>query len=163
MWVVLAAELANPGRLPHGSVLLPVACAFLFWLRSASGLMITGGLLLLDWVARPSMIPLCPMLVPLLAVVCLAPSTRSDEYTTGGRWFRIPTPLQLPLLTLLAVILQMFGRLSTEEWLTIASRVPVIVESLYQTLVIALPVSALLSLFIRVADEFGMRRVFLQG
>ena len=152
MWVTLAVELANPSHLPHGSLLLPVICGCLFWLRSTTGLMLSGTMLLLDWIARPSFLPLCPMLVPLLAVVCLAPSTRSDEYSTGRSWFRVP-----------AVILQSLGSLSTEQWLTLPAQVSTVLENLKLVLVIALPVSAVISLTIRMADEFGMRRVFSQG
>ena len=163
MWVTLAVELANPSSLSHGSLLLPVICGCLFWLRSTTGLMLSGTMLLLDWIARPSFLPLCPMLVPLLAVVCLAPSTRSDEYSTGRSWFRVPLPLQLPLLTLAAVVLQTLGDLSTEQWLSLPAPASAVRENLKMVLVIALPVSAVISLTICMADEFGMRRVFLQG
>ena len=103
------------------------------------------------------------MLVPMLAVICLAPSTRSDEYSTGRSWFRVPLPLQLPLLTLAAVVLQTLGDLSTEQWLSLPAPASAVRENLKMVLVIALPVSAVISLTIRMADEFGMRRVFSQG
>lgn len=163
IWVTLAVELANPSHLPHGSLLLPVICGCLFWLRSTTGLMLSGTMLLLDWIARPSFLPLCPMLVPMLAVICLAPTTRSDEYSTGRSWFRVPVPLQLPLLTLAAVILQSLGSLSTEQWLSLSNQASTVLENLKMVLVIALPVSAVMTLIIRMADEFGMRRVFSQG
>lgn len=163
MWVTLAVELANSSHLPHGSLLLPVICGCLFWHRSTSGLILAGTMLLLDWIARPSFLPLCPMVVPLLAVVCLVPSTRSDGYSTGRSGFRVPVPLQLPLLTLAAVILQTFGALSTEQWLSLPAQASTVLENLKMVLVIALPVSAVLTLTIRMADEFGMRRVFSQS
>ena len=103
------------------------------------------------------------MLVPMLAVICLAPTTRSDEYSTGRSWFRVPVPLQLPLLTLAAVILQSLGSLSTEQWLSLSDQASTVLENLKMVLVIALPVSAVMTLIIRMADEFGMRRVFSQG
>lgn len=161
--VTMAVELANPSRLPHGSLLLPVICGCLFWLRSTTGLILSGTMLLLDWIARPSFLPLCPMLAPMLAVVCLAPSTRSDEYSTGRSWLRVPAPLQLPLLTLAAVILQSLGSLSPEQWLSLPDQASAVLENLKLVLIIALPVSAVISLTIRMADEFGMRRVFSQG
>jgi hypothetical protein len=103
------------------------------------------------------------MLAPMLAVVCLAPSTRSDEYSTGRSWLRVPAPLQLPLLTLAAVILQSLGSLSPEQWLSLPDQASAVLENLKLVLIIALPVSAVISLTIRMADEFGMRRVFSQG
>jgi hypothetical protein len=163
MWVTLAVELANPSRLPHGSLLLPIICGCLFWLRSTMGLILPGTMLLLDWIARPSFLPLCPMLVPMLAVVCLAPSTRSAEYSTGRSWLRVPAPLQLPLLTLVSVILQSLGSLLPEQWLSLPAQASAVLENLKMVLIIALPVSAVISLTIRMADEFGMRRVFSQG
>jgi hypothetical protein len=69
----------------------------------------------------------------------------------------------LPLLTLVGVILQALGSLSTEQWLTLPAQASTVLESLKLVLVIALPVSAVISLTIRMADEFGMRRVFSQG
>jgi hypothetical protein len=127
------------------------------------GLILPGTMLLLDWIARPSFLPLCPMLVPMLAVVCLAPSTRSDEYSTGRSWLRVPAPLQLPLLTLVSVILQSLGSLLPEQWLSLPAQASAVLENLKMVLIIALPVSAVISLTIRMADEFGMRRVFSQG
>jgi hypothetical protein len=47
--------------------------------------------------------------------------------------------------------------------LVLPAQATTVLENLKLVLVIALPISAVLSLTIRMADEFGMRRVFSQG
>ena len=160
MWISLALELAWSSRLPPGSLLLPVACGVMFWSRSASGLIISGLLLLLDWVARPSQLPLCPMLLPLLAVLCLAASDERDEYRPRGFAIRLPAALQLPFLTLAAVLLRILGSISYALFVTPSLILSEIRDPLTSLLIIALPLSAGMSLMIRLADEFGLRRSF---
>lgn len=160
LWCAMAAELARPGLLPHGSLLLPMVCGVIFWTRSTVGLLLTGFVLLLDWIARPSQLPLCPMVVPLLAVLCIAPSPRNDEYRNRTPLLRVPSPLQLPLLTVMALVLQSLGSLSWVQWKTLPAVAPALAETAQSLAMIALPLSAILSLMIRMADEFGMRRSF---
>lgn len=160
MWFTLAAELASPAMLPHGSLLLPVVCGVMYWSRSSTGLMLSGVFLLLDWIARPTYLPLCPMLLPFIAVMALAPSVHNDEYRTRSLSLRLPTPLHLPLLTLAAVVLHLVSSLTITQYLTPNSVLPLLGENLKSLAIIALPVSAVASLIIRLADEFGLRRSF---
>lgn len=160
MWVALAAELASPRLLPHSSALLPIVCGVMFWTRSTPGLMLCGLVLLLDWIARPSYLPLCPMVLPFLAVIFLAPSIQNDEYQSRKSSLKIPAPLQLPLLTLAAVVLQTIGSLNWAQLSAPADAVTEITEIMKSPLLLALPLSAMLSLLIRMADELGMRRSY---
>ncbi|MGB0740009.1 MAG: hypothetical protein ACPGXX_08040, partial [Planctomycetaceae bacterium] len=52
LWLAISAELAYSGLLPHGAVLFPLAAGILLWRSTAQNLLIAGGMLLLDWVAR---------------------------------------------------------------------------------------------------------------
>ena len=158
MWSALVAELAWPNQLAQGSLLLPIACSVMCWTRSTNGLMLSGLVLLMDWIARPSQLPWCPMLLPFMAVIFVAPSVHNAGYRVPGFAVRIPVPLQLPLLTLAAVLLQTLGLVPSIQILTPSQFSPAIIDQLKSLAIIALPMSAGISLLIRMADEFGMRR-----
>ena len=67
-WLSVMLELAFADVLPRGALLLPVLCAVLTW-RASVRLLLTGGILLLtDWIARPTLLPLVPLLLPALPV-----------------------------------------------------------------------------------------------
>lgn len=161
IWITLAVELAWPDAVPHAAFLLPVVCGVIFWTRSTAGLLLSGIVLLLDWIARPSALPMCAMLLPFVAVICLAPSAHHDEYRSGGLSLRIPGPLQLPVLTLVAILLHLLGSVPLTSLSTPALILPDVLNTLKSQCIVALPVSAALALMIRVADEFGLRRSFV--
>ena len=160
LWMSMAVEMAWSSALPHGAVLLPFACGVMFWMRSATGLMLSGVVLLLDWTARPTLLPLCPMILPLAAVLCVAPSVGPDDFGNRRVSFRIPVPLLLPGLTLLAVVLQIVSSVPVTELSVPATLLPFVTDRFQPLAIIALPLSAGVSLLIRVADEFGLRRSF---
>ena len=153
-------EMAWPSALPHGAVLLPVACGVMFWTRSSVGLILSSAVLLLDWIARPTLLPLCAMILPVVAVLCVAPSVQSDDF--GKRRFSlcIPVPLLLPALTLIAVVLQIVSSIPVPQFMAVATLLPFVTDRLQPLAIIALPFSAGISLLIRCADEFGLRRSF---
>jgi hypothetical protein len=160
MWLTLVLELAFPRVLPHGSLLLPVACSVMLWTRSTGGLILSGLMLLLDWVARPSTLPLCAMILPFAAAMCVAPSVQDDEYRRPVARIRLPVPLHLPLMTVLALALQTVSSITVAQFQNMSVVAQELNETLLTTAVIAVPVSAIVSLLIRVADEFGVRRSF---
>jgi hypothetical protein len=160
MWLALIVELAMPSMLVQGSLLLPIACGVMFWTRSTSGLIVSGLILLLDSIARPTQLPLCPMCLPFIAVTCLAPPVHSEEYRARGFSFRIPVPLQLPLLTLAAVLLQCVGSIPLDQFPTFSADVSTIPDRVKSLAIIGLPLSGGLSLMMRLADELGLRRSF---
>ena len=163
LWIMLAIELTWPRLLTQGAILLPVACAVMYWTRSATGILLTGLMLLVDWIARPSPLPLCSMALPFLAALWLSPSVRNEAYQTRPSVFSIPMPLQLPLLTLAAMLLQTLGSIPFAAFAAPGQLVPQIGTALKSLAIVALPISAGLSLMIRVADEFGMRRSLTMG
>ncbi len=160
LWMTLALEMAWPSLLPHGSILLPVACGVMFWTRSTGGLVLSCAALLLDWVARPTLLPLCPMILPLVAVFCVAPPVQQENFGKRRSVLRIPVPLLLPALTLFAVVLQIVSSIPVSEFTASSLSVPHVTNGFRSLAIIALPLSAGVSLVIRVADEFGLRRSF---
>jgi len=160
LWLALVTELAWPTLIPRGALLLPIVCGAMSWVRSSAGLAVAGLLLLLDWVARPTVLPLCPMLLPFVAVLCVAPSRHHDEYRSRSVALRIPQPLQLPLLTLMALLLQVVSEFSLSQWLKPDELLTLLADRGRMALMVAIPLSAMLSLLVRAGDELGLRRAF---
>ena len=160
LWVALVTELAWPTMIPRGTLLLPIVCGAMYWVRSSAGLAVAGLLLLLDWIARPTVLPLCPMLLPFLAVLCVAPSRHHNEYRSRSVAMRIPQPLQLPLLTLTALLLQIVSEFSLSQWLKPDDLLRLLADRGGVAQMVAIPLSAVLSLLVRAGDELGLRRTF---
>ncbi|MFN9719319.1 MAG: hypothetical protein ACK58L_11520 [Planctomycetota bacterium] len=158
LWITMAVELTSPRAIPRGALLLPVCCGAIYWTRNASGLLCCGLGLLVDWIARPTSLPLCPMILPALAAVTLAPVPHHDGYRSRGSRPRLPVALQLPLLTASAATLQIVSLIPVEAWSDPSPLFPELLHETRSLLLIALPLSAMGSLLIRLADEFGIRR-----
>lgn len=159
LWMSIAVELACSGSMPHGALVLPLACGIMFWMRSVSGIVLSATALLLDWVARPGFLPLCPMLLPAIAACLISPSAKPDDYSSRRRSFaKKLTPLHLPFITLLAVSLQLIGQLNLSSLPAVADVQLAVKTSLPSLLMISLPISAGISMLMRLADELGLRR-----
>ena len=159
LWMSIAVELAWSGSMPHGALVLPLACGIMFWMRSVSGIVLSATALLLDWVARPVFLPLCPMLLPAIAACLISPSSKPDDYSSRRRSFaKKLTPLHLPFITLLAVSLQLIGQLNLSSLPAVADVQLAVMTSLPSLLMISLPISAGISMLMRLADELGLRR-----
>ncbi len=159
LWMSIAVELAWSGSMPHGALVLPLACGIMFWMRSVTGIVLSATALLLDWVARPGFLPLCPMLLPAIAACLISPSSKPDDYSSRRRSFaKKLTPLHLPFITLLAVSLQLIGQLNLSSLPAVADVQLAVKTSLPSLLMISLPISAGISMLMRLADELGLRR-----
>ena len=157
-WLSVMLELAFADVLPRGALLLPVLCAVLTW-RASVRLLLTGGILLLtDWIARPTLLPLVPLLLPF-AVLLVLPDAVQRSYDVRV-WLRLPTPLQVPLLTILAAVLQSCSGLSWQVAPTAQDLLQLFSQHLSPLLLVAVPVSAVLALLLRLAEELGLRRAF---
>lgn len=157
-WLAMMLEVSCTGLIPRGALFLPMVCAVLTWQVGARQLLVGGLLLLLDWIARPTLLPVVPLLLPfgLLLVVPPAPTRQYG----GRRRLRLPTPLQIPMLTIGATTLQCLAGLSYVQLPTTAELLMLARQDLTPLLLTALPVSAVLALLLRLADEFGLRRPF---
>ncbi len=119
--------------------------------------------LLIDWVARPGCLPLCPMLLPAIAACLISPSSKPDDYSSRRQSFsKKLTPLHLPFITLIAVCLQLVGRLDLSSMPTVLDVQLAVKTSLPPLLMISLPISAGISMLMRLADELGLRRASQQ-
>ncbi|MFN8707314.1 MAG: hypothetical protein ACK526_19945 [Planctomyces sp.] len=158
-WIVLTLELTWPSALPRGCVLLPVSCGMLFWRRTPSALAVFGGFLLLDQLIRPVPIPLCAFVLPVLSAMLLSPEKRNYEFRSRRAWVAaVPAALHLPLLTVLAVSLQKLSVMPATQASLSWNAVSSMMDDAGRVLLVAIPLSAVFSLGIRIADEFGLRR-----
>ena len=159
LWMTIAVEIAWSQSLPQGALLLPIACGIMFWMGTGPGILLSATALLIDWIARPGFLPLCPMLLPAVAVCLLSPTSKSDDYRSRRQSFlKMMTPLHLPLFTLLAVGLQLIGQLNLSAFPALAAINAAVETSLPSLLIISLPISAGISMLMRLADELGLRR-----
>jgi hypothetical protein len=158
-WIVLTVELTWPSALPRGCVLLPVSCGMLFWRRTPTALAVFGCFLLLDQLIRPVPVPLCAFVLPILSAMLLSPEKRNYEFRSRRAWMSaVPAALHLPLLTLLAVSLQKLSVMPTVQAPLSWDAVSLLMDDAGRVLLVAIPLSAVFSLAIRIADEFGLRR-----
>jgi hypothetical protein len=160
LWMTTAIELAWSPVIPRGALLLPIVLGVLFLLRSPGAVLLTGLALVLDWVARPTALPLCPVFLPLLSLMFLDSAQRRDGFDRPRSLFRIPAPLQVPALTLIATGLQVLSTIPFADYLTSGTSSQLLLDQFWPLLILALPGSACVSLFIQFADEFGLRRTF---
>lgn len=159
LWISIAVELAWSGSMPHGALLLPIACGIMFWMRSVTGILLSATALLIDWVARPGFLPLCPMLLPAIAACLISPSSKADDYSSRRQSFaKKLAPLHLPFMTLIAVSLQVIGQLNLSTLPAVVDIPSAVKDSLPSLLMISLPISAGISMLMRLADELGLRR-----
>ena len=159
LWMSIAAELAWSDSVPHGALVLPIACGIMFWTHSVTGILMSATALLIDWIARPGFLPLCPMLLPGIAACLISPSSKPDDYNSRRQSFaKMLTPLHLPLITLMAVSLQLVGQLNLSSLPAVVDIQSAMKTSLPSLLMISLPISAGISMLMRLADELGLRR-----
>ena len=159
LWMSIAIELACSGSMPHGALILPIACGIMFWTRSVTGILLSATALLIDWIARPGFLPLCPMLLPAIAACLISPSSKPDDYSSRRQSVaKMLTPLHLPFITLMAVSLQLIGQQSLSTMPAAVDLESAVQTSLPSLLMISLPISAGISMLMRLADELGLRR-----
>jgi len=156
-WLAVMLEVSCTDLISRGALFLPVVCAVLTWQVGARLLLVGGLLLLLDWIARPTLLPAVPLLLPF-ALLLVVPHASRRHYGMR-RQLRLPSPLQIPVLTMVATTLQCAGGLSYVHLPTSADLL-LVSRELTPLLLTALPVSAVLALLLRLAEETGLRRPF---
>lgn len=158
IWMALVAEVAFPTQIPGGSLVLPVVCSLSLWFRNATGILLCGSGLIVDAIVRPAPFPWVGIVVPLIAAMLCQSRGNQSTYRSKPRWRLIPSALELPLLVLASICLDLTIRIPAESWSFNAEFGFSTARCLLPSLMIAMPLSALCSLLIRVADEFGLRR-----
>ena len=156
-WFAIVLELAFPNQLPHGSLLLPMVCGTLAWRASASSVFIASVILLLDWIARPTLYPVNALLLPLLTAFASSLSEDAPALRRSRRGL-IPAALRLPFFVTLAIALQTIGNVPWNAFLQFQSTCESLLKTVLPMLMIAIPLSAAMALVYRVCDEFGLTR-----
>lgn len=147
-------EQARPDLLPAGALLLPLVIIGMFWNRTASGLFFGGLLLIIDWVIRPHGLPLIPVAVTFGATMLLASAGSRDTWTGSRRRWRIPEWMH-PVLLVGTGIALLVGPGIAAQQITPAALGPI----LARYALVSLPFCLLLTGLMKVAGEFGWRRL----
>lgn len=157
MWMCFSTEFSGPKGIPDHSVILPAACAVMFWFGNSTGVLIGGIALLVDWIVRPTTLPLVAAFVPTIAVVLLNQQTRQTDFRRR-RLPGLPQGLRLPLLTLSAVTLHLMSSLSAAAFSNPLQTLAHFRTEWLQVMLIAAPLSIAASLAVYMAHELGLRR-----
>jgi hypothetical protein len=160
-WFAMVVELAWPGAVPRGSVVIPMICALILWERSAFILCLGGGLLIVDWIARPTAFPAAPLVLPLLFAA--AGNSSESQRSWKKRRPGIPAPLRLPLFAMMILGLQVASQQRPGDWMRPAAASQEWLVGLHAPLLVLLPVSGVLALLLQLAAELGIRRTAANG
>jgi hypothetical protein len=155
-WFAVVLELAWPAIIPRGSLLIPVICSVMLWERSAVLHGLGGLLLLLDWIARPTIFPIAPLILPLL--IAAGGSRPAAEVSWRRRRWGIPGPLRLPLLAVVVLAIQAASLQGPAQWLQPSTAVDMWLRQMQPPLLVLLPVSGVIALLLQLAEELGLRR-----
>lgn len=153
-WGAVMLEQARPDLLPVGAVLVPMVIIGMFWNGTPTGVFVGGVLLVMDWIIRPQGWPLLPLAVTFGAVLLLTARGRRDVWTGRRRRWKIPDGMSPALLVVVSVVLLVGPSVVARQMSPLAG-----VELLGKYMLISLPLSLLLTGLMKVAGEFGWRRL----
>ena len=154
-WGTMILEQSRPDILPAGAVLLPVVITSMLWTRTAGGIFTGGVVLILDWIVHSQGLPLLPVVLTFGTTMMLV------RHATYNGWNEKRTrTLKIPQWTQPIVLAAVGVGLLTGP--TIVAQQTSLMEGLTVIrayAVISLPVSLLLTGLMKLADEFGLRRL----
>lgn len=155
VWGAMVLEQSRPDILPAGTLLLPLVIIGMLWNRTAGGLFAGGVILVVDWIVRPQGLPLLPVILTLGATLILI-SQASDDPWTGKRTrrIRIPQAMQPTLLAIVGILLLISPAVVIQQT-TVSAALPLIGNYA----MISVPWSLLLTGLMKLAGEFGFRRL----
>lgn len=153
-WGAMMLEQARPELLPAGAVLVPLAVTGMLWTRSGIGVFAGGGVLLIDWIARPQGLPLVPVILTCMVAFVLASRPSGDPWTGRRRRWRLPEWLHPLALSMAGISLLVVPTMSMQSDL-----LSILLGELGQYAMIAVPLSLLLTGLMKLAGEFGFRRL----
>ncbi|MCA9057078.1 MAG: hypothetical protein KDA85_01205 [Planctomycetaceae bacterium] len=156
LWCTLAVEQAGPSPIVQHSLLIPVCCAVVFWLRNARGILLAGAALCVDWILHPHGIPLTAAVFPALSAGWVRlPDNSGQAGRTRRLTHRIPQPLRIPLLVTIGLLLQIIIEPQL-VWPPDGVQLLLRQSELMSAAMIAIPLSGLLALALSLADELGL-------
>ncbi len=147
-------EQARPDLFPAGAILLPLVITGIVWSGTASSVFSGGLVLILDWIVRPHGMPLLPVGITLAATVLLASRSAHNPWTGTRRRLRIPEESFPTVLVLIGI-----GLLIGPAMLARQTSTSEALSALRMYLVVSLPLVLLLTGLLKVAGEFGWRRL----
>jgi hypothetical protein len=158
-WFAIVLEIAFQETVPRGTLFLPIVCAVLLWAPAATA-MLTGGLLLLvDWTARPTLLPIVPFVIPFLTAALFSSPDQAGEYRRSRFGLRFPEAFQLPVFVLVALTLEQLSGIPVRDWPSGPLDLMLVLQRIQPLALIAVPVSASLTFLMKLAEETGLRRV----
>lgn len=152
LWLVLLLENARTDLILSQSLLIPSAVTCLFWLRNATGSLVTGTALVVSWLLHPLFTPLTPGLVLVMGTFLIVRGSQSSTWSptvsapSRHAWWAHPLFVCSCGLASHSILLADFQLVAAASAFT--SRI--------------LPASAVLGILLfglRAAEEFGWRRV----
>ena len=158
-WCALVLEMAFSDVLLRGAIFVPLVGAILLWAPTVRGLMTGGLLLLLDWIARPTLMPVVPFLIPVVATAMVAVRGTSRLYQQPRVRMRLPEAFQLPCLVVIAMLCDQVSQIPISAWQSWELVLWGAWQKLQPVMLVAVPLSAGLALLMKLAEETGLRRV----
>lgn len=159
VWCALVLEMTFSDVLPRGAMFVPLVGAILLWAPTVRGLMTGGLLLLLDWIARPTLLPVVPFLIPVLATAMVAVRGSNRLYQQPRVRMRLPEAFQLPCLVAIAMLCDQLSQIPINTWQSWDLALWGAWQKLQPVMLVAIPLSAGLALLMKLAEETGLRRV----
>jgi hypothetical protein len=155
VWGVMVLEQSRPDLLPAGTIVLPLVIIGMLWNRTAGGVFVGGAILVVDWIVRPQGLPLLPVILTFGATLILVSQVAADPWTRKRtRRMRLPKMLQPTLLAIVGIAL-LIGPTLVIQQTTVSAALPVIGKYV----MISVPWSLLLTGLMKLAGEFGFRRL----
>jgi hypothetical protein len=153
-WGAMILEQSRPAVLPAGAVLQPLVIISILWNRTAGGVFAGGVVLILDWIARPQGIPLLPVVLTFAATMLLM-RTASDPWAgTRARQPQLPEWIQPIILVVIAILVSTGPAIVTQRT-SLADALHLI----RSYAMVSIPLTALMTGVMKLADEFGLRRM----
>jgi len=155
VWGAMMLEQSRPDLLLPGALLLPLVIVGMLWNRSAGGVFVGGTILVIDWIVHTQGLPLLPVILTFSTTLILV-SRVSDDPWTGQRKrrLRLPEWIQPTALVVIGIVLLVGPAVVTQQ-ATLSAVLPVIGKYA----MISLPWSFLLTSLMKLAGEFGFRRL----
>ncbi len=154
-WFSLMLEQAFPDLFPYRSIILPVVIVGMLWDGTSRGILVGGGLLVVDWIIRPAGPPLLPVILStVIAVFMTRRHARNRLAYHTGRRRQLPD-WSLPVLLLLMAA----GVLTITTWPDVTASFPVLLPRLALFFRTSVPVCILLTAVMLLTSEPGWRRI----
>ena len=154
-WFSLMLEQAFPELFPSRSIVLPVVIVGMLRDGTSRGILTGGGLLVIDWIIRPTGPPLLPVILSTaIAAFVVRRHARNRLAYHAGRRRQLPD-WSLPVLLLLLAA----GVLTVATWPDVSASFPVLLSRLVPFFRTSVPVCMLLTAGMLLTSEPGWRRI----